>query len=282
MFDTSPQRTYRYVRIALAAAPIALLVSVALAVPDVGVLPTLSHYFYTPARTVFSAALIAASVCLLVLSGRDPQRGLLDVAALLAPLVALIPTPISAGEVAGVEVSCARSCIPASAVADVENALVSYLVMAALAVVVGVALRARSGTAEGSAGSAATLVAAVVLLAALVLAFGLERPALLAAGHVVSAVAFFAVMAAVAVLEAVRPSAERPPSRALRAAYLGIAALLVLDLLVIAALGLGAGLPVVFSGEVAALLLFGAFWLLQTGQKWRESDPSLRGPFRTS
>lgn len=277
--DTSPQRTYRYVRIALAAAPIALLISVALAVPDTGLLPTVSHYIHTPARIVFSAALIAASVCLLVLSGRGPQRVLLDVAALLAPLVAILPTPIAAGEVAGVEVSCAGSCVPDAALADVDNALVSYLVMAGLAVVVGIVLRVRSGVAGGTA---TTLVVAVLLLAAVALAFALARPALLAAGHVVSAVAFFVVMAAVAVAEAVRPSAQHPPSRALRGAYLGIAAVLVLDLLALGVLGLGAGLPVVFGGEVVALLLFVVFWALQTRQKWSESDPALRGPFRTS
>ena len=48
---TSLQRTYRYLRIGLAGTVVLIFVSVAVAIPVVGLLPSISHYFYTPART---------------------------------------------------------------------------------------------------------------------------------------------------------------------------------------------------------------------------------------
>ena len=57
-----------------------------------GVLPSVSAYYYSPARDVFVGALIAASLALFALSGRGPSRALLDAAALFAPLIALVPT----------------------------------------------------------------------------------------------------------------------------------------------------------------------------------------------
>ncbi|QLD11307.1 hypothetical protein [Microbacterium oleivorans] len=270
---STSQRTYRYLRLALAGAPVALLVSVALAVPDAGVLPSLSHYFYTPARTVFSAALVAAAVCLLVLSGRGPQRVLLDVAALLAPLVAIVPTPVAPGEVPGLALDCAASCIPAPVVADLANAVTTYVVVGALVVVVGVVLGSR-GDIELAA-AAPTLAIAVGVLAAVAL-FATRAPAGLGRLHVVAAVAFFALIAGVALAEAIRPSVEHPPSRRLRIAYVGLAVALPADLVATFLLGVVAGLPVVLIGEVIALVIFVAFWLMQTAQKWSLADPSLR------
>ena len=270
---STSQRTYRYLRLALAGAPVAILVALVLALPDAGALPSVSHYFYTSARTVFTAALIAAAVCLLVLSGRGPQRVLLDVAALLAPIVAIVPTPVAAGEVPGLALDCTVPCIPAPVAAELANAVTTYLVVGALVVVVGVALGARGDIALSAA--APTLAVAVAVLAAVAL-IGALAPAAFGRLHGIAAVAFFALIAAVALAEVVRPSAEHPPSRRLRIAYVGIAAALPVDLLATFLLGVVAGLPVVLIGEVIALVLFVAFWLLQTAQKWSLADPSLR------
>ena len=97
--STSLQRTYRYLRIGVAGTVVVIFVSVLLAVPAVGWLTSVSDYFYSPARDAFVGALIAASLALLALSGRGLERGLLDAAALFAPLIALVPTNASrAGE----------------------------------------------------------------------------------------------------------------------------------------------------------------------------------------
>ncbi|MDD7928925.1 hypothetical protein [Microbacterium thalli] len=272
---TTPQRTYRYLRLTLAGAPVALLLAVVFAMPDAGVLPTVSHYFYTPARTVFSAALIAAAACLLALSGRGPARVLLDLAALLAPLVAIVPTPVEPGEVPGLAVDCAAPCVPSPVADDLGNALLTYLVVAALVVVTGVILGLRGDVALRAA--APTLATAIAVIVAVSSLWALAPAVLFASVHLVAAVAFFALIAAVALVEAVRPDPEHPPRPSLRRAYLVIAVVLPVDLIATLALGTVAEAPVVFIGEVVALLLFVAFWLLQTVQKWSSPDPSLRG-----
>ena len=271
---STAQRTYRYLRLALAGAPIALLISVAIAAVEVGVLPTVSHFFYTPARTVFSGALVAASACLLALSGRGPQRALLDIAALLAPLIAIVPTPLGRGEVAGLAVDCATACIPAPYDADLDNAVAVYLVMAALAVAIGVVLSVRGEVVAREV--VPTLAVGVGVIAAVGLTWALARDVFVASGHTVAAFSFFAVIAAVAIAEVRRPSSAHPPSPLVRRAYVVLAAAMIVDLGATSILGGLIELPIVFVGEVIALLLFVAFWLVQTRQKWTERDAAAR------
>ncbi|WP_143024945.1 hypothetical protein [Microbacterium sp. cf332] len=271
---STSQRTYRYLRLALAGAPVALLLSVLFAMPDVGVLPSVSHYFYTSARTVFSAALVAASACLLALSGRGPQRVLLDVAALLAPLVAIVPTPVSAGEVPGVVVDCAAPCVPAAFIDDLDNAIATYLSVGAIVVSVGLILARRGDISLRDSGPTLAVAAAVLVLVAAV--WSLVPELLVAAGHVAAAVGFFGSIALVALAEAVCPPGEHPPGRRMRAGYLVVAVALAADLAATFVLGLLADLPVVLVGEVVALTLFVVFWMMQTAQKWSLADPSLR------
>lgn len=73
---TSLQRTYRYLRLAIAGA------------------------------VVVVGALIAVSVCFFALSGRGAERVLLDAAATVVPLVAIVPTMISPGSVPGIDAHC--------------------------------------------------------------------------------------------------------------------------------------------------------------------------------
>ena len=60
---TSLQRTYRYLRLAIAGAVVVVFTAVLVAMPAVGLLPSLSHDYYTPANTMFVGALMAVSVC---------------------------------------------------------------------------------------------------------------------------------------------------------------------------------------------------------------------------
>jgi len=105
--------------------------------------------------------------------------------------------------------------------------------------------------------------------------------------HYVATIGFFSLIAAVAALAAIRPAARtRRRHRALRAAYAVIAAGIVLSLVfVIGLVALQAvgvdliaadGPPLFFAGEAAALLLFAAFWAVQTVELWNESDPAFR------
>lgn len=266
---TTLQRTYQYLRITLVAAVAVIFVSVAVAITIVGWLPSISHYFYTPARNGFVGALAAASLALFALSGRRIEAVLLDGAALLAPLIAIVPTTMAAGTVPGVITGCSEPCVPDWFLAEVNNGVATYLIVGG-AVVIGAVVAFRRIVVSAWI--------AVGVLAVVGVGWGFFFDEFVEYGHFIAATLFFAVIAVVALLNAFaapEPGAE-PPSRRLRNAYVAIAALLVLDLIVLGVLAIGRfpG-PGLLIGESIALVLFAVFWVLQTAQKWGQSNPSL-------
>ncbi|UUT35629.1 hypothetical protein [Microbacterium elymi] len=275
--STSTQRTYRYLRISIVGAVAALAASLVAVVVADGAVTSLSALFYTPGRTVFTGVLFAIALALLALSGHSLEQILLDLAALFAPLIAIIPTPIQAGDAPGVDPECSSSvpCVPADAAPDVRNGIVTFAVIAVLGVVLALVLARVQRTA-----STGVLVAApvAVIVAIGVIGWMLTAPdSLLRLGHLVATGAFFALTAAVAVTAAIT-SADR--WRALYAGVaIGMAAFLVyLGIVMIARLA-GAdqtGQPWILVGESGLVVLFAVFWIAQTVQKWDEVDPSLR------
>ena len=250
-----------------------------------GWLPSVSDYFYTPARNAFVGAVIAASLALLALSGRGAERIILDAAAVFAPIVALVPSVISPGSVPGVEVECAK-CVPAAFEPDVVNGVTTYLVILAGILLLGIALSI-VGAVQGAVVS--LLLGGVVF--AVVLITGLAIPELfLGWAHFLATTVFFGLIAADAILNAFWRTSSTPPPKWLRIVYLGIAAVMIVDLvaLVIATIATASAptdtaaeiFPWIFVGEVIALLAFLAFWWLQTWQRWDEADPASLGPFR--
>ena len=273
--STSTQRTHRYLRLAIGGTVVVIFVAILAAVPTVGWLASISDYFYTSARNAFVGALIAASLALLALSGRGAERTILDTAALFAPLIALVPTVIAARSVTGVDVPCG-TCVPPAFRPDVANGITTYLVILAGVVILGIALSA-AGQVQGARLSLvlATAVFAVVLIA------GLAFPGwFLDWAHFLATILFFGLIASDAILNAFwRTTSETPPPW-LRVVYIVIAAVLVVDLivLIIATITLwdavAAAPPWILVGEAIALLAFLAFWWLQTWQRWNEIDPA--------
>ncbi|WP_322411774.1 hypothetical protein [Microbacterium invictum] len=265
---TSLARTYRYVRLAILGAVLALLVSVAgVAIAD-GVAPeSLSAGFYTPARTVFTGSLFAVSLALLALSGRSVPQALLDVAAVLAPLIAIIPTPVG-GEV------------PAAVHGDVVNGLATFLLVGIVGLIVALLVaRAQGSLTRGVAATAA--VAGVVVVGFPVWGV-VDQESLLRVGHLTATLAFFALIAAVAGWTAWAPSSARPSARGV---YGGIAigilaAILFLFAVVVLPLAApdppASGIPFVLIGEIVLLLLFAAFWVVETARTWKDPDPTIR------
>ncbi len=275
---TSLQRTYRYLRLAIALTVVVIFVAALVEVPQFGVLRSLSHYAYTPARSMFAAALIAASACLLALSGRGVERALLDAAALFAPLIAIVPTIVSPGAVPGLAVGCASACVPSAYDADADNGVLTYLIVGALIAVIA-ALLVVFGQLDRRAGLVSIAIAVVMLLT-VGLTWGLWRAAFLQWAHSVAAVVFFGLIAAVAFVEAFWPSGRRPVPRWLRVSYIVIAVALTVDVLLTLVFGrvrfggVDGGVYGVLIGEVIALVLFLAFWVLQSVQNWNETDPA--------
>lgn len=277
--STSTQRTYRYVRLAIVGAVLLLLASLVVVLVTDGPVSSLSALFYTPGRGVFVGVLFAVALALVALSGHSVEQVLLDLAALFAPVIAIVPTPAASGDAPGLTIDCpgASPCVPASELAGMRNGMLSLAVVGVLGVLAAIALAVVQRTL--SAGVVAALSVAGVIVIGMA-AWGLAAPESFAAlGHLVATGAFFGLIAAVSAIAGATARASW------RGIYLtvagGIVAALVL-LGVVFGLRLGghdpdaaAGMPLVLIGELVVVGLFLVFWVAQTVQKWDEVDPSI-------
>jgi len=308
---TTGHRSHRYLRLSLAVMVLALFVGVGVQVARSGLwLPSISHYFYTPAGGVFVAALVAASLALVVLAGRDLETVFLDIAAVFAPLIALVPTGISAGlltRITGrddVELGpCSpnENCVPLESMEAIYTGVITYTVVLACVVVLSLWIRrdtlrmlwrtrvdaAVAGRAWAlwstfTAPAVAVLVAVALNLAAFVepISAGFPfNPWLGISVHFAATILFFAAFAAVPVINvirylvALRTDAPRIKTR-YAVVYVLVPVLMVIDLVVMVVLvKADASGPGVLVCEAVALALFAVFWIAQTIQWWREDDP---------
>jgi hypothetical protein len=97
--DEFALRTYRYVRTLIVVLTVGLIAAVFVERATAGcLLGSISAYYYTPARGLFTGGLIGIGVCLIAIRGEnDVQDGLLNVAGLFAPMVALVPMHLQVG-----------------------------------------------------------------------------------------------------------------------------------------------------------------------------------------
>lgn len=271
---TSTQRTYRYVRLTILAATLLLAVAVAVEGITGGSLPSLSAAYYTPAGPMFVAGLFVVAAAFVALSGHSVEQGLLDVAAVLALVIAVVPTTVEA-EACGEAVRC----VPPAVLPAVLNNGVSVASVVLVGVVAGVVLSIVQGTMSRGVALTATAVGVVVVGLG---TWALAAPAtFLLFAHNTAAVGFFLLIGAVAAIAAWRP--QRAPER-FRPAYAAVALGILIALVGLAATlvrAIGGGdvtrpVPWVFLGESLALVLFAVFWLLQTVELWNEPDPRLR------
>ncbi|WP_203135992.1 hypothetical protein [Microbacterium sp. JZ31] len=297
---SSARQTQRYLRLSLVLLIAVLFIGVAIQTVVVSwtplrlgwqVLPSISHYFYTPARPVFVGVMIAAAVALLALSGRRTPSAFLDAAAIFAPLIAIVPTAISTP--ASGELACAPApCVPADILPTVRVGVATYVVTVLLVVIVLSALRRRKRIAVTRS---FVIVSAVAVLTALGLAVLAFVPGVsdgfpfnlwpIGSIHFAAVLLFFGCFAVVPLVYGWQPAEpdETPPTSRQRLIYRLVAVLMGTDLLflVLAFLARGQGwalfgtVPVALIGEVVALLLFAWFWWEQTLQRWDD----VVGPF---
>lgn len=293
---TTAQKTHRYLRLSLVFVVFALLASVAIETVVVSweplalgwePLPSISHYFYTPARNVFVGALIAASLALLALSGRNRATILLDIAALFAPLIALVPTGIDPEHpIGGLACPGTEECVPTEHLDDVRAGVAAYAVVVIAIVLAMAVIRAKRGFATPGA----RLVSVVAVVTAIVIAGLAFIPGLNAdfpfnfwpyppSIHFVVTLIFFGIFAAVPILHSRGPvdETETPPTERQKRIYRWVAGSMIADLLVLFAAfvfreQIGA-FPLVLLGEAVALCLFAWFWWVQTFQRWTDENP---------
>jgi hypothetical protein len=94
--DVATRKTYRYVRIGMVGATVLLGTPVLIehnTVEPACWQTSISAYYYSPVRAVFVGALMAIGLSLIVIKGSTwPEDVCLNVAGMLAPVVALVPT----------------------------------------------------------------------------------------------------------------------------------------------------------------------------------------------
>ena len=278
--STSPQRTYRYVRLSILGAVVALTVSLIAVTITVGPLASISAALYTPARSVFVGALFAVALALVALSGHSVEQALLDIAALCAPVIAIVPTPVRTGDIPGFVADCpdpATPCVPTAELPGIDNGMISLVVVAVGAIIVAIVLAIVQRTL--TVGVVFSIGVAAVLVSATTVWWSTLPNAFFQYGHLVATSGFFGIIAVVAAIAAITSPAPWRAWYALIA--VGIAADLVFLVAVITLRLRGVDLvretqaPLIFLGESVVLLLFAGFWLLQTIQLWNDPNPSI-------
>jgi hypothetical protein len=217
---------------------------------------SISAYYYTPARSIFVAALVALGVCLICLRGStDIEDLLLNVAGMLTFVVAFVPTP-------SYTPSCTSVAAPIEHVrANVANNVVALLIVSGTALlIVGAVLvltpATRPARISGAVGA--------LLWASVLVVFLSAHDAFVDHAHNVAAVLMFLCIVGAAV-----DNAFDTQQASLRTLYKALAIAMVAALALIWIVGrVTAWRYWTILLEVVVLMLFVVFWLVQTGDLW--------------
>jgi hypothetical protein len=253
------------------------------------VLESISAYYYSPVRAVLVGALAAIGPALIAIAGRPgAEDTLLNLAGMLVPVVAFVPTPVEpavAAAAGGCPAGAAR-CVPADLVPAVENNMAALLVVGAVGIVVAGGMAVAAGPPGVATRWGLTTAAVVWAVFGAWFVLG-PRETFLDAAHYAAAVPFFGLVAAVAVLDAVRVR-RRPHVRVLTPHQLsgayGAIAVGTVGTIVVAGVVAGAEALTtvsapdgwVFLVEALLLVLFTVFWVLQTAENWEDGVPDPR------
>jgi hypothetical protein len=283
-------KTYRYVRVSIVAAVIVLFTALIVQIlRDGGVIESsISAYYYTPVRNVFVACLVSAAFLLVAIRGRPGgENTLLDLAAMLLPLVAFIPTPIKGTP----ESPCTggEKCIPNEFIPGVEVSITALLVLGLM----GLIFTAWTLATEESADPADIwgFVAACAVWLVFAFWFGPSsewgpREYLLHFGHYAAAIPMFGLIVVVALINA-RQSDRHLRIVIVRTTYKRVYRLVAYGMGVVLGVASAYWLfvirshpdsqhSVVFWVEALLLALFAVFWVAQTAEFWNDGVPDER------
>jgi hypothetical protein len=268
-------KTYRYLRLAM----VTLLVLIAAAVLIEHAhthprcfQPSISDYYYTPAQAIFVSALVTIGVCMIALKGSTEWEDiLLNLGGMLAPVVALVPTPQDA---TCSSVSEVAPDIPANVANNIAALFVAGLVGLVLVVLIALLDRRKGASTWDVRHTIGMLVAAAVLL----VGFGWflwGRSSFIGNAHYGAAFPLFGCIVAVAVINARGFAQKRTgttdPKHVYRNRYFVIAVLMVVLPVLEWLWWLLVGWDhVVLGVEATLLVLFASFWVLQTHELWSE------------
>ncbi len=264
-------KTYRYLRWSIVVVVLSMIASVLIERSRVDCFQgSISGYYYTPVRSVFVGGLVAIGVSLIAIKGStDWEDILLNLAGVLAPIVAFVPTsPPGPG--------CQSTAVTGGgSVHYTNNNILAFAFggLAALVIAFGVGkLMNKAPVGKFYARSLVGLLAGVAILAAgLVWYFGF-RQNFLNHAHMGTAIAMFSVVAVVIALNARR----RWVNAKSWYVYGGLAAAVALAaavLTVVQAVDKDWGHFVLWL-EFIELGLFGVYWVVQTFELWDGGVPT--------
>lgn len=223
--------------------------------------PSISAYYYTPVHGIFVGVLVSIGVCLFCLKGStDAEDTLLNLAGMLAPVVALVPTP---------DVDRCASILSNTANRD-ENVLNNLSALLGIGLVGLLILAFLATRSRPTRPEVFGFAVAVLVWVATTVVFATDRHLIMEGGHLTAAGLMFGCIVVVVAFNAVGYRDERPEERSLRNRYALIAGAMAGSGAVIGlagALGWEHWLLVL---ETALILLFAAFWLIQTIDLWHE------------
>ena len=271
-------KTWRYLRLAMIVLVVGLAASVLYEhaqAPNGCWQGSLSAYYYTPVRNVFVGTLVAIGVGLIALKGNtDWEDNLLNLAGACAPVVALVPYN-HAGRCASVLSNTADRD------ADIANNVVALLTAGgvALLTMAVVTLAGRWNT-RGQRLPTAGLIGFGLIVAffvATAVTFAVARPQFTADAHSVAAAAMFAFIYANVWLNAMNLyfADEQRGRASVLNRYTAVGILMTAAGIVTAVLALRHWPYAVLEVETSFIVLFAAFWALQTAELW---DQGLRRP----
>lgn len=276
------QKTYRYLRIGLIGAALLLAISVIIErVLAQCWQDSISGYYYTPVRAVFVGTLLAVGLSLVVIKGEKLEDLFLNIAGMLAPVVAFVPT-LNVGKCFSVEPDPAPVITGAdgalvfttAVLKSLENNMVALIVVGALGLIVayvilsvelGGPVKAMSSGAVDP-GTKKTYWSLVVIVTATALLLWLWDGFPLHA-HNIAAVGMFLFLALASWWT------SRRESKGYRRVYQAIALAMMGSL--VAILGLSAILGdrwdhSILVLEATELTLFAVYWIVQTREHWHE------------
>ncbi|WP_353952407.1 hypothetical protein V6K52_02895 [Knoellia sp. S7-12] len=279
-------RTYRYLRLSLVGLVLLLLGCVWL--ERIGGLEANQHlgsisaYYYTPARSVFVGALVAVGMSLAAIVGRRGfEDSALNIAGMLAPIVAFVPTPRGAG---GAPCDPEGRCsVPPEFVPSVVNNVWGLIGLGLAALGLGAVTIIRRP--ETSRATKIGFAIATLTWVAFVAWFVFGRESFLGGAHFGAAVPLFGLITGVAYVNARRASARREgiPTREAKAyatIYGAVAVVMAVTfavaiVFVVVDQFLGGGTPTewVLWVEVVLLVAFATFWITQTFDYWTDGLP---------
>jgi hypothetical protein len=273
-------RTYRYLRLAIVIVLLALAGAVLIERLHASCWEeSISAYYYTPAHSIFVGALVALGVCLIAIRGNiDAEDVLMNVAGVLAPIVAFVPTSRPTA------LCTTHPYAPSDTLPFINNNLVALgLALGAAVVLAAVIIMATARSSNSGSGRSIRLnghaifgvsLSAVLLIVGVVwyVAF---RSSFLDHAHGGGAAALFAIIGVVILINGIST-----PHRTYGWIYIAISAAMAATVVVVIVIGRlnPDWRHQILWLEIIELGLLLGYWGLQTVELWKPGVPT--GPER--